>query len=95
MSQRTAADAIGVRELKAHLSASLKRVQAGERLTVTDRGRAIARLVPVDARPTPAWVQALLAEGRAQWAGGKPAGLATRAASRGTPASRMVIEDRR
>ncbi len=86
---------IGVRELKAHLSACLRRVQAGERLTVTDRGRAIATLAPIDERPTPAWLQRLIGEGRARWGGGKPSGLATRIPARGKPASRMVVEDRR
>ncbi|MDQ2667939.1 MAG: type II toxin-antitoxin system prevent-host-death family antitoxin [Gemmatimonadota bacterium] len=36
--------AIGVRELKAHLSQVLKDVQAGEDVLVTDRGRVIAEL---------------------------------------------------
>jgi prevent-host-death family protein len=37
---------ISVRELKNHLSEYLKRVQAGEELVVTSRGREVARLVP-------------------------------------------------
>lgn len=86
---------IGVRELKARLSACLKRVRAGERLTVTDRGRAIATLVPVDPTPAPDWLNRLLSAGRVRWAGGKPEGLPRPIPSRGKPASRMVIEDRR
>ena len=86
---------IGIRELKAHLSACLRRVQSGERLTVTDRGRAIATLEPVAAAPAVEWAWALVAQGRAQWSGGKPAGLTPRVKSRGKPASRMVLEDRR
>ena len=88
-------NAIGVRELKAHLSDCLARVQAGERLTVTDRGRPIATIVPIDARPAPGWVRTMVADGRARWAGGKPSGLSARIRPRGRPASRMVIEDRR
>lgn len=38
---------VGVRELKAHLSSYLQRVAAGEELVVTDRGRPVARLVPL------------------------------------------------
>lgn len=38
----------GIRELRDHLSRYLERVQAGEELTVTDRGRPVARLIPVD-----------------------------------------------
>ena len=86
---------VGIRELKAHLSACLRRVQSGERLTVTDCGRAVATLEPV-AVPRPVeWAQALVSQGRAQWSGGKPVGLARRIKSRGKPASRMVLEDRR
>jgi prevent-host-death family protein len=37
---------IGIRELKAHLSQVLRDVQGGERVVVTDRGRAVAELGP-------------------------------------------------
>jgi antitoxin (DNA-binding transcriptional repressor) of toxin-antitoxin stability system len=36
--------AVGVRELKAHLSRYLREVQAGEVILVTDRGRVVAEL---------------------------------------------------
>jgi len=36
-----------VRDLKAHLSSYLRRAAAGERITVTDRGRPLATLGPV------------------------------------------------
>jgi prevent-host-death family protein len=39
---------VGVRELKARLSEYLGRAAAGEELVVTDRGRPVARLVPLD-----------------------------------------------
>ncbi len=38
---------IGVRELRQNASKYLARVEAGEELTVTMRGRVVARLVPV------------------------------------------------
>lgn len=38
---------IGVRELRQHASRYLERVAGGETLEVTDRGRAVARLVPI------------------------------------------------
>jgi prevent-host-death family protein len=37
----------GVAELKARLSHYLERVRAGQEVLVTDRGRPVARLVPV------------------------------------------------
>jgi prevent-host-death family protein len=40
-------DRIGVRELRQHASRYLARVANGEAIEVTDRGRPIARLVPV------------------------------------------------
>ncbi len=36
---------VGVKELKAHLSEFLSRVEAGEDVVVTDRGRPVARIV--------------------------------------------------
>jgi prevent-host-death family protein len=86
---------VGVRHLKAHLSQCLRRVAAGERLLVTDRGRAVASIVPVEQRPSADWAHAMVARGEARWSGGKPTGLATRIPARGKTASRMVIEDRR
>ena len=38
---------VGVRELRNNLSRFLERVQAGEEVVVTDRGRMVARVVPV------------------------------------------------
>ena len=38
---------VGVRDLRDHLSHYLDRVRDGEEVIVTDRGRAIARVVPV------------------------------------------------
>lgn len=38
----------GVRELRDHLSRYLDVVQGGHEVTVTDHGKAIARLVPLD-----------------------------------------------
>ncbi len=44
-------DRIGVRELRQHASRYLARVARGEVLEVTDRGRPVARLVPIGADP--------------------------------------------
>ena len=43
---------IGVRELRDHLSRYLGIVRDGEEITVTDHGRAVARLVSID-QPRP------------------------------------------
>lgn len=39
---------VGVRELKNQLSKYLDRVQEGEEVIVTDRGRPVARIIPLD-----------------------------------------------
>lgn len=54
---------VGVRELRQNLSVYLERVVAGEALQVTDRGRAVAMLVPLPQATTT--VQRLVAAGRA------------------------------
>jgi len=41
---------VGIRNLKNHLSRYVRRVAAGERLAVTDRGRVVAELVPPSGR---------------------------------------------
>src|ERR1700750_552349 len=59
-------DAVGLRELRHRTGDVLARVQRGETVDVTDRGRLIARIVPVAERvPGPTLAQ-LLESGRAQ-----------------------------
>lgn len=50
----------GIRELRDHLSKYLERVRGGEELTITDRGTAVARLVPIE---QPRRYDRLVAEG--------------------------------
>jgi prevent-host-death family protein len=50
----------GVRELRDHLSRYLELVREGQQVTVTDHGRAVAQLVPLD-QPRP--LDRLIAEG--------------------------------
>jgi prevent-host-death family protein len=87
---------IGIRELKARLSHYLDRVQTGERLTVSDRGRPVATIEPIDgAMPRFEWARRMVAEGKASWAGGKPAGLSPGIPGRGRLTSDIISEDRR
>ena len=41
------ADSVGIRSLQQHASALVARVARGEVVDVTDRGRPVARLVPI------------------------------------------------
>ena len=87
---------IGVRELKAQLSQQLKRVQGGTRVTITDRGKPIAVLAPVEPQANVDWIWRMVAEGKASWNGGKPRGLNPPIKARGGKhTSQIVIEDRR
>ncbi len=86
---------VGVRELKNRLSHHLKRVRAGARLTVTERGKPIATLAPVQEKDDQAWLRKMVAEGRAHWSGGKPTGSRHPARLKGSPLSDAVLEDRR
>ncbi len=88
-------DTVGIRELKTHLSRHLKRVRSGARLLVTERGRSIATINPVDAPADVDWAHQLVAEGRAHWNGGKPTGAKRPANITGKTASSIVLEDRR
>jgi prevent-host-death family protein len=51
---------VGIRELRNHLSDYLDKVQAGDEVVVTDRGAAVAKIVPVTGRST---LDRLIAEG--------------------------------
>lgn len=75
----------GVRELRDHLSRYLDLVRDGREVTVTDHGKAIARLVPLD-QPRP--LDRLIAEGLAT-----PARTPKRSRSVGAIASKGTVSD--
>lgn len=64
-----AQDSFGVRDLRDHLNRVVERVEGGETITVTKRGRPVARIVPAAASPP---LARLLAQGRATWSGARP-----------------------
>jgi prevent-host-death family protein len=86
-------ESVGVRDLKASLSAYLRRVKAGETILVTERGQPVARIVPV---AIPEHIARLLAEGRVTWSG-KPFRPPTKrfTLKPGPPISDSISEDRR
>jgi prevent-host-death family protein len=88
-------ETVGIRELKTHLSHHLKRVRSGAWLLVTERGRSIATISPVEAPADVDWAHQLVAEGRAHWGGGKPIGARRPAKIIGKSASSTVLGDRR
>jgi prevent-host-death family protein len=89
-------ETVGIRDLKAHLSQHLKKVRSGARLIVTERGRSVATITPVDTPAEVNWAHQLVAEGRAHWAGGKPSGSqGPTVMASGKTVSAAVLEDRR
>ena len=82
---------VGIRELNNHLSRYLDRVREGDEVVVTDRGRAIARLVPLGDERV---LDRLVAEGVVTPARGAKQRATKPIATKG-PASDLVGEQRR
>lgn len=59
---------VGVRELKAKLSAYLEQVKQGHTVVITDRGRAVGRITAAGESVNER-VQALVRSGAAAWSG--------------------------
>lgn len=61
---------VGLSELKTHLNEYVQRVKKGEKIAITERGKPVGWLVPVE--PTQAQkVQTMLETGAATWSGKK------------------------
>jgi prevent-host-death family protein len=88
---------VGVREIRARMSAYLRAVAHGESITIADRRKKpIARLVPVEVTPGHEALRGLASLGAVTLGVGKP-GRRTpmRLRRKGRLVSEMVIEDRR
>lgn len=62
---------VGVRELKANLSAYLEKAQKGQTIIITSHGKPVAQLTPAS-EELMARVKALQAAGLISWSGKKP-----------------------
>lgn len=88
--------AVGAREFKTRLGTYLRQVREGRTLTITDRGRPVATVTPVDmtGQSIEARLDRLRAEGVVTGTG-KPLKRVSRPiVVRGRPLSETVIEDR-
>ncbi|HEX2161465.1 MAG TPA: type II toxin-antitoxin system prevent-host-death family antitoxin [Thermoleophilaceae bacterium] len=83
---------IGIRELRQQASRYLRDVERGETLEVTDRGRPIARVVPI---PPAAGLEQLAASGRLTPASGDALELGPPLAPRGKVLPSDVLADLR
>ena len=85
---------VGVRELKARLSAYLQQVKAGATIVITERGRPIGRIVPVAGSPEER-MKALIEAGMIAWSGRRLPPLAPVARTRGERSvADLLLEDR-
>lgn len=86
---------VGVKELRDHLSNYLDKVKAGEIVIVTDRGKAVASIIPIDQEEMAKEILPLIKRGLVTWSGGKPRGNPNPPVIRGKPTSEIVLESRR
>ena len=84
-------DSVGIRELRDGLSRYLAEVRAGRTVTVTDHGRPVARIVPVDELSP---LERLIAEGLVQPARQRKRSVPRPVKASGT-VSDLVAEQRR
>ena len=75
---------VAVRELKNRLSEYLRKVKAGKRVVIAERGRAVA-IISAAETPVDEGIEAMVRERTARWAGGKPRGASGRPKSRALP----------
>jgi len=73
---------VGVRDLKARLSEYLRRVSQGQTVIITDHGRPVGRLSPVD-QPLDERLKALQDAGLVAWNGQKLKTIAPAVVNRG------------
>ena len=85
---------VGIKQAKSRLGEYLRKVSAGERVVITDRGKPIAEITKPRAEGNER-LEAMVRDGEAFWSGGKPKGSKKPAKLRGSSVSDAVIEDRR
>ena len=85
---------IGIREFKSRLSHYLRRVKAGETLVITERGKPVGRITPVETSLEERLAR-LVQTGMADWNGQQLPPYRPKAVNRGArQISDLVAEDR-
>ena len=85
---------VGTRELKNKLSEYMRRVKAGETITVTEHGKTIGHIIPVKATLEER-IQAMVASGQLEWNGQKLPSYQPKTVNQGSrQLSDLVVEDR-
>jgi hypothetical protein len=70
-------------------------VKLGDRITIADRKREVAIIVPKDNGADEEEILSLMQTGLANWSGGKPQGISDRIPSIGRLVSDVVLQNRR
>ena len=85
---------VGIRDLKAKLSAYIQQVKDGATLVITERGKPVGRIVPVRASLEER-LQEMAQAGLVGWSGNKLKSIAPVARARGGKSvSDLLLEDR-
>lgn len=85
---------VGIRDLKAQLSTYVQRVKAGDTLIITERGKPVGRIVPLE-RSLKDRLLELVAAGVVDWNGQKLEPVAPIARTRGPrTVADLLLEDR-
>jgi prevent-host-death family protein len=85
---------VGIRELKARLSAYMQQVKAGATVVITERGKPIGRIVPLSPSAETR-VHELVQAGLMAWSGRRLTPLAPVARTRGRhTVADLLLEDR-
>ena len=89
---------VSARELRANLSQYLRRLEGGERFTVTRRGKVLGTIEPQAAAESDAdaAIWKMVREGKASWSGKKfvPPTKRVKLKGKGPTLSEMILEDR-
>jgi prevent-host-death family protein len=83
---------VGIKELKAKLSAYINEVRSGKSVLITDHGEEVALVTPLSNEYR--LIRFLEMSGRAQWSKGKPLGLENGIIVKGEPLSSTILEKR-
>ena len=85
---------VGIRELQLKLSQYLRKVKAGQTVTITERGKPVAKISPM-AQSLEQKIEAMTQAGLLHWSGKKLEPMEPVAAVRGTrTVADLLIEDR-
>ena len=86
---------VSVSELRKKLGRYLRKVKRGSSILVTVRGQSVAILMSAGTYPSAQIAEELSRKGIGSWKGGKPKGASRSVAVKGTPVSKIVLEERR